>query len=916
MLPFEEMLQHNSPLDVLRESEQRYRTLFEASADGILLITDKVIDCNLQAHTMFGRSKEDLIGASPLDISPLFQPDGRLSEVVAKEHISRALNGSNQDFAWVHLHQDGHEIHVEVSLRLVKLSGQRVLQATIRDITARKQSEEQVRLSEERFRSLYHSMSLGMALLEIVFDEDGKPCDYRYLDINPSYGRYIGQSPESVMGKTYSELNIGMVSRWLEQYGEVARTGIPKRGEITRAGKHYEIYAYSPQPGQVANLVTDVSDSKDMQQLLARRNSMLQKVSEYAAEYLNLPFATVDYQRVADHLLTLTEAAYVILNLYDITATKAETVAVAHNNSTLGGLERLFGPGIVGNTWNITSDLLEVYAAGELRVIDNLHFIAFRQLDERVCRIIENVMGTGRIYGMGLVDKGEALGNIVLVLPKGRDLESPELVEIFARTVTSVLKRKRTDDALRVSEEKYRLLIEHSPSAIILYDLDGTILLANQRQAVQHGYSTAEDLIGKSVFDLVARQDWLRLTASMSERVQGMIDRNVERTLVRKDGSEFIGEVTASVIMDGAGKPVAIQAISQDITERRLTEDRLRYLSLHDQLTGLYNRAYFEAELERLDGGREHPVSIISADLDGLKLINDTFGHKRGDELLQAGASLLRMPLRKNDLLARIGGDEFTLVLPRTDASAAEVVARRLRDAIEDYNVMHPDLPISFSLGVATNTDSAKPLDNTYREADDLMYKDKLYRKPSSRGQTVNALLAALAERDYIADGHASRMQLLCTELGEWAGLSSKQLTDLSLFAQVHDLGKVGIPDYILFKDGPLSADEWEIMRQHPEKGYRIASASPALAGVADLILRHHERWDGKGYPLGIIEQEIPIECRILSIVDAYDAMTNDRPYRKAKTEAEARLEIQRCAGYQFDPYLVQGFLSILGTAN
>ena len=758
--------------------------------------------------------------------------------------------------------------------------------------------------------------SLGMALLEIIFDEDGKPNDYRYIDINPSYGRYIGQAPQFVIGKTYRELNVGSLSVWLNEYGDVALTGIPKRGEIVIGERHYEIYAYSPQKGHVANLVRDISQSKAMEKLLARRSSMLHKLSHYTAEYLNLPFGAIDYQQVADHLLSLTDAAYVILNIYDATATKAQTMAVAHESSTLEGLERLFRAGIVGSSWDITSEVLEVYAAGELRAIDNLHFIAAKQLNERVCLMIEKVMATGRIYGMGLVDKGQALGNIVVILPPDRDLESPELVEIFARTVASVLKRKRAEDDLRLSEEKYRLLIEHSPSAIILYDLDGTILLANQRQAVQHGYDTAEELIGKSVFDLVARQDWLRLSTSMSERVQGMVERNLERTLVRKDGSEFIGEVTASVIMDNVGNPVAIQAISQDITQRRLTEDRLRYLSLHDQLTSLYNRAYFEAELERLDKGREHPVSIISADLDGLKLVNDTFGHKRGDELLQAGSELLRKPLRKNDLLARIGGDEFALVLPRTDAIAAEVVARRLRDAIEDYNVMHPDLPISFSLGVATNIDNSKPLDHTYREADDLMYKDKLYRKPSARGQTVNALLAALAERDYIADGHSSRMQVLCTELGEWAGLSSKQLTDLSLFAQVHDLGKVGIPDHILFKDGPLSNDEWDIMRQHPEKGYRIASVSPALAGVADLILRHHERWDGKGYPLGLKQQEIPIECRILSIVDAYDAITNDRPYRIARTEAEARVEIQKCAGYQFDPYLAQGFLSILHLAN
>jgi HD-GYP domain-containing protein (c-di-GMP phosphodiesterase class II) len=143
-------------------------------------------------------------------------------------------------------------------------------------------------------------------------------------------------------------------------------------------------------------------------------------------------------------------------------------------------------------------------------------------------------------------------------------------------------------------------------------------------------------------------------------------------------------------------------------------------------------------------------------------------------------------------------------------------------------------------------------------------------------------------------------------------GLSASQLSDLNLLAQVHDLGKVGIPDYILFKPGPLSEEEWQIMRQHPEKGYRIAQSTTDLAGISELILKHHERWDGKGYPLGLKGEEIPIECRILAIVDAFDSMTNDRPYRKAMPVAEVQEELQRCAGSQFDPQLVPIFLQMM----
>ncbi|MFO7875560.1 MAG: HD domain-containing phosphohydrolase [Desulfovermiculus sp.] len=194
---------------------------------------------------------------------------------------------------------------------------------------------------------------------------------------------------------------------------------------------------------------------------------------------------------------------------------------------------------------------------------------------------------------------------------------------------------------------------------------------------------------------------------------------------------------------------------------------------------------------------------------------------------------------------------------------------------------------MSLSIGVACAKESNGDLLDVFKQADDLMYRDKLHRDITSRSQIMKGLMAALEERDFITSGHAHRLEDLCFNLGREMGLSASQLSDLNLLAQVHDLGKVGIPDYILFKPGPLTEEEWQIMRQHPEKGYRIALATTDLAGVDGLILRHHERWDGRGYPLGLKKEDIPIESRILAIADAFDAMNSDRPYRKAMQVAE-----------------------------
>lgn len=221
-------------------------------------------------------------------------------------------------------------------------------------------------------------------------------------------------------------------------------------------------------------------------------------------------------------------------------------------------------------------------------------------------------------------------------------------------------------------------------------------------------------------------------------------------------------------------------------------------------------------------------------------------------------------------------------------------------------------MPIKVSLGAATALSADESLEQAFKRADDFMYRSKLLNRTSSRNQILSALMAALEEKDYLAYGHGERLKNICAKIGEKLGLSLQQMADMNLLAEVHDIGKVAVPDNVLFKNTPLTEEEWSIIRQHPEKGYRIAISSPDLAGIADLILEHHERWDGKGYPLGLKGEQIPVECRILAIADAFDAMTSERPYRKPLSKEEALEEIKKNAGTQFDPELVKVFIAVM----
>ncbi|NPV72177.1 MAG: diguanylate cyclase [Firmicutes bacterium] len=359
-----------------------------------------------------------------------------------------------------------------------------------------------------------------------------------------------------------------------------------------------------------------------------------------------------------------------------------------------------------------------------------------------------------------------------------------------------------------------------------------------------------------------------------------------------------------------------LEALERYQGELRASEERHRRLSVTDSLTGLHNRTYFEQEMHRLEAEGCTPVGIVLCDIDGLKLVNDTLGHDAGDELLLAAARVLKETSPGTATVARIGGDEFAVLLPGSDETTTERVCSELRDAVDRYNAANPERPLSTSIGFAARSDTSKSMSDLFKEADDNMYREKLHRSRSTRSVIVQTLMKAMEARDFITEGHLDRLESLVARVAAAIGLPERNITDLRLLARFHDIGKVGIPDRILMKPGALTPEEIEEMRLHCEIGLRIAQSVPDLASISDWILKHHEWWNGQGYPLGLKGEEIPLECRILAIVDAYDAMTSDRPYRKALTHEQAVCELKRCAGTQFDPDLVQKVVQILETSG
>jgi diguanylate cyclase (GGDEF)-like protein/PAS domain S-box-containing protein len=471
-----------------------------------------------------------------------------------------------------------------------------------------------------------------------------------------------------------------------------------------------------------------------------------------------------------------------------------------------------------------------------------------------------------------------------------------------------ITEQKWAEVLLRRAEEKYRSIFENAVEGIFQSTLDGRFIVANPACARILGYSSSEELI---VEHSAAERRYFLRPERFREFQQQLEEKGVirefEAEVYRKDGSIIWISANALAIRDPMGVLIFYEGTIEDITERKRAEDQIRYLSFHDKLTDLYNRVYFEEELNRLDTERQLPISIIMGDVNGLKLVNDAFGHAAGDKLLNRVAQILRDCCRKEDVIARLGGDEFAIFLPRTGFKVTSIIIDRIKMACS--NASQDPVQLSIALGAVTKESPSQDMQEILREAEERMYRSKLLESKSLRASIISSLKRTLFEKSHETEEHTNRLQRVALKIGHALGLSEGELNDLSLLSTLHDIGKIAIPEGIIVKPGQLSSEEWDLIWKHPEIGYRIAAATPELVPIAEAILAHHEWWDGSGYPRGLKGEEIPLLSRIISIVDAFDVMTFGRPYKERVTQEQALVELQKQAGIQFDPKLIEIFV-------
>ncbi|MGB4659081.1 MAG: diguanylate cyclase [Mobilitalea sp.] len=483
----------------------------------------------------------------------------------------------------------------------------------------------------------------------------------------------------------------------------------------------------------------------------------------------------------------------------------------------------------------------------------------------------------------------------------------------MAGSNTDITNRKESEQALKISEEKFRLIAENILDVIIVYNvtLHKTIYVT----------PSITQLTGYTPEEYMQLEEEDKMTPESIQKVREIVDSSLGRFIqnadihqtfyyevqhICKDGRLIWAEYSVNYAYNDKNEIVAHQ-VTRNIEERKKAEEKILYLSYHDVLTGLYNRRYFDEAIKRLDKEDQLPVSVIMGDLNLLKLINDAFGHEKGDELLIKAAETMKACCRSEDIIIRLGGDEFIVLLPKTPFADAKNIIRNIQNECKKHKINSVD--VSISLGASVRTSLNQTIFDVMKEAENEMYKTKAQRSDRTRSNIMNIIADTFFEKYPEEEQHALRVSKLCGKTATALEMEEDFIIKAELVGKIHDIGKVSIDVRILDKKGPLDNEEWEKVKQHSEIGFKIVGSAKDIADVGQAILMHHERIDGLGYPRGIKADKISRLAKILAIAESYDAMTTAHPYRNPLTKEEAILEIKKNEGSQFDRPTAETFI-------
>ncbi len=825
----------------------RYKLIFEKSRDIMMLIdiNNRIVEVSSAAEKAYALSRNELCGRSLYDIK------------AASNLTSRSEFYGGQLYETIHLKKDGSSFPVEVSSQTIEINDEKLTLAIIRDITERKANEARIIKSQEFYLSLFEQVP--MLMWRASPNGQLNYVNQRWLD-------FTGKTKEEELGFNWTN---GIHPEDRLKFTKVFLKALRSKTPFNLT------YRFNRVDGNYRWIVNEGRPFNDLE-------------GNYVG-YIGTCFDVTSERESQEKISKLQENLFITLKSIN---------------------EAVIATDVEGRITFINS-------AAEKMVGQKEKDVAGKNLAEVVLFYSEDGSDFSASFGEEIDPKVEVINKDIYLknatgavcpvsysanLRKKEDGTSDGMVVVL-RDLT---KEKEAALELKASEERYRLTFENIGTGLMIFREDTTIELVNKGMEQLLGYSK-KDLEGKVSWTQFVKPKYLETMLKYNTQLfrNENPPKSFEFTLI--DAFQREHYILCNIeCLPGDKKAIASWI---DITEQKEAQERIRYLSYHDHLTGLYNRARCEDELKRLDKPENLPFSVIMGDVNGLKLVNDAFGHEKGDCLLREIADILTRVTREGDVLARWGGDEFIILMPKTSQAEAEKVLSSVQEICATKESTSDLIQASISLGLGVKIKPEDNLKDIISKAESYMYSQKVQDTHEFKTKVFGILEERLLEKNMETKHHVLNVKKLSERLGKAIGLTKTQLEELTMAAALHDIGKVGLEESLWTRDDKLTPEELEKVKNHPLIGYQIMKIYPQLAGVAEAILTHHERWDGKGFPQGLKKTEIPLMARIITIADAFYAMTNlDGDVTSQKIE-KAIQQLEAGKNTEFDPELVDAFI-------
>lgn len=643
--------------------------------------------------------------------------------------------------------------------------------------------------------------------------------------------------------------------------------------------------------------ITNKSDNRSFNSALEKEKKLV-TISQLSKEFIENSGKIIDYQKITDDARLLSEAKYIGFNLFEENGKDFTTVAMSGLPKHIQIASDLLGFNLIGKKWSQDEERIKKIRDQNITYFESLGNLSGAVIFPGVIKTLVRVFKIGQVVIVKIMKDGKQLGDFTMIMEQDMEFIYPDILEIYASMVGLYIEKRK-------SEGQYQKLFQEMLDGFALYEIvydplvrpiDYRYLGVNPAFEKMMGIQT-EGIIGKTLIEIQADTEETMIESFSKVALTG------ESQFIEVYMTSLDKHFEVSIYQP---KQYKVAAMFRDVTDRRNKETAFIYLSYHDYLTGLYNRRYFDEALERLKISENMPLTIMLGDVNGLKQINDVFGYLEGDKIIKKAAEVLETACSTEHIVARIGGDEFGIIMTHTDAIHAQIVLDEIKRLENLARFKVSSLYMSFGYGVSQ--DDQDTSQKIFTRAENAMYQVKIYERSSSRSQSIHIIMNTLFEKSEREMMHSKRVGEIAETIAVTMKYDDNFVNQIRTAGYLHDIGKIGIAEEILNKAGRLEDLEWEEIGKHPEKGWRILGHSEEYFELAEIILHHHEWWDGSGYPHKIGGAAIPVQARIIAVADAFDAMTEPRTYKQTMSKNEAVAELKKCAGTQFDPDVVTAF--------